>query len=76
MIEITTKDMVHDALTECFPVWVTAHELAEALPVYRSTQSVREHMNKLHRMGRVERRVRDTYHSPHEYRATEGDECQ
>jgi hypothetical protein len=24
----------------------------------------------------VERRVRDTYHSPYEYRATEGDECQ
>lgn len=73
MIEITTKDMVYDALAECFPVWVTAHELAEALPVYRSTQSVRGAINPMHDDGKVERRVRQARRSPFEFRFKGGD---
>ena len=76
IVRMTTTQMLEGVLGYAYPVWVTIDEATELMPEYRSRQSAREHMNKLHSMGRVERRVRDTYHSPYEYRATEGDECQ
>lgn len=52
---MNTTQMIEGVLGYAYPVWVTIDEAAELMPEYRSRQSAREHMNKLHRMGRASR---------------------
>jgi hypothetical protein len=69
---ITTSDAVFDLFAESYPIWLTAHEITDELPMFRSVQAVRNAIRNMVAEDRIEVRTRENArHSPQEFRAKE-----